>query len=122
VTDKIGGQGPREAAAAKNLKRCRKARGWSAQHLADLLADGPAATLTRTAIATVECGQRHISVEELFVLAETFGLSVDEFVMNVCDSCQGAPPPGFACLECGRETKIVLMSCGNTEPIRGEAG
>jgi transcriptional regulator with XRE-family HTH domain len=62
-------------------------------------------SLTRVAISKIESGSRGFSIEELFALARFFGLSVDDFVLNICDRCQGSPPKGFACLECGRESK-----------------
>lgn len=60
----------------RNLVRLRQQRGWDQQQLAVRIRGW-----TRSTVAAVETGRREVSVEELLVLAETFGASLDDFLL-----------------------------------------
>lgn len=87
----------RSAIVARNIRQLRKARGWTAQQLAE-----QAPPLSRQAISRIENGDRGVSLDDAYALAEVFGVTVDQLATaTACEVCHGCPPSGFACLACG---------------------
>jgi transcriptional regulator with XRE-family HTH domain len=72
---------------AVGLRELRKA-GYSSQ---EALAD--AATLHRTQIGSLEQGKREPGLLTLLILADTFGITIDELVRGVSVPKQRRPPP-----------------------------
>ena len=59
---------------AKNVRRLRKSTGLSQEELADR------AGLHRTYISSIERGQRNVSLENIFVLANALGIEAADLV------------------------------------------
>ena len=89
-------------AVARRLRSLRQQRGWTVQHLADTLTANGMPT-TRVALSSLELGKRvTVTVDELYAFAAAFGIHPDQMVNGpACQVCSDAPPPGFACLNCG---------------------
>jgi transcriptional regulator with XRE-family HTH domain len=86
------------------VRTLRKTRGWSVQHLADLI-NATGHQIGRATLATLEIEpRRHVTVDELFALAQAFGVTIEQLTGDgaLCQTCSDEPPPGFACLNCGR--------------------
>jgi transcriptional regulator with XRE-family HTH domain len=82
----------------------RIARRWTQSDLAERLSALDWPLTTATAISKMESGLRLVSVDEAFVLAEAFGVTVEMLLSPTgCDTCDDAPPPGFQCRTCGAE-------------------
>lgn len=85
----------------RNVRRMRQARGWSAQYLADRLAD-LGCDFSRQALSNGENGRAELlTVYRLFALARVLNVSIDELADQGCPTCHGHPPAGFSCLDCG---------------------
>lgn len=69
-----------EARFAARIKAIRHALNWSAQSLADRIEPRGSQQLTRVAISKIECGARHISLDEAVALCETLGVSLTEMI------------------------------------------
>lgn len=95
--------GPRTAAAAANIRRLREACGWSAARLAAEMVRRGVPAAGRQMVVKLEHGRRsYLTIDETFVLAEIFGVSVDQLTtVTACEQCHGCPPAGYACLACG---------------------
>lgn len=56
----------------------------------------------------LEVGDRRVDVDELAAFAAVFGVTPAQLLEPLppaeCSTCQGTPPPGFACTECGTTT------------------
>ena len=66
-----------EKAVGANIKRLREKAGLTQENLAaKLQIEG--CDITRSAVAKIEVGQRHIYPDELKALKEIFGISYDE--------------------------------------------
>lgn len=97
-------------AVAAHLLSNRRARGWSVRELSErLIAMGW--PLTSDAICRIEQNLRNggtvrtvrkVSVDDLMALAEVFGIDPGSMLTApACEACNGAPPGGFTCNECG---------------------
>lgn len=89
-------------AVAVNTRRLRKARGWTQEELAAKLG------WRHTVVSRAECAAnqkriRRFSVDDLVLIAGAFGVAPSDLLDAVlpCATCQGSPPAGFACQECG---------------------
>jgi transcriptional regulator with XRE-family HTH domain len=98
----------------ENIRRIRAVRGLSLRALsAELKKIGY--TLSPDAINKIENGRAHtpgtgqpgqfrrVSVDDLAAFAAAFGVAPAQLMEPPaeCATCHGAPPPGFACTECG---------------------
>lgn len=108
------GQGEVALRVARNVRQIRLRRGWSVARLAKECGDRGAEYLSQSSLYNIEREviglqeqkrrARLISIDELFVLAAAFNVSVDQLLGRVtCNACKGSPPQGFACLSCGAE-------------------
>lgn len=68
---------------AANIRRIRSETGMSQEEL------GERAGLHRTYISSVERGERNISLENIFAIAEALGVSASELVSNVSEKGDG---------------------------------
>lgn len=96
------------ALVAERVCALRKARGWNRQDLAAQCAQRGHVELTTAAIVNIETGRpgtagrrRCITVDELTVFAEVFGISTEQLLSADCAGCKGCPPAGFICATCG---------------------
>lgn len=97
--------------AARNIHLLRDARGMTQQRLAEA-ATTAGHRMERATVANIERGVhtnqmslRPITIDELCALADALGVPVDRLITAApCDTCQGAPPRGFTCTECGNST------------------
>jgi transcriptional regulator with XRE-family HTH domain len=96
--------GPAGDIARWNIRRLRETRGHSLRVLSEKLkANGR--PVSPDAILKVEQGLRRVDVDDLVAFADVFGVTVAQLLdpPTDCTTCHGAPPPGFACRECGVE-------------------
>lgn len=68
---------------ATNLRRIRVATGFSQEALADR------AGLHRTYISSIERGQRNVSLENIFLLAEALGVEPSDLLKRARDENDG---------------------------------
>lgn len=111
------GTGELSKNVAANVRRARRARGWSVQDLAERLsalgAEGTStASLTNLERAIGGDGRRSrsVQVDELPYLAAALGFR-EPWSMTLppatCVRCSGSPPPGFRCLGCGEDGPLM---------------
>lgn len=103
--------GRRSQNVARNLRALRKAKGWSIARLAEACAERSDQAATWYSLSNIERGAllgegtrkpRLVSVDDLFLLAEVLGVSVEALAgQPACDSCRDVPPEGFTCNTCG---------------------
>ncbi|MBO7148338.1 MAG: helix-turn-helix transcriptional regulator [Clostridia bacterium] len=68
-----------EKIIGQNIKRLREAQGFTQEMLAaKLQLNG--CDITRSAIAKIEVGQRHLYVDELIFIAKIIGVGYDEIL------------------------------------------
>lgn len=61
----------------QNIRLLRREKGWSQEQLsAKLQVCG--CDMTRSALAKIEVGQRHVYADEIYLLREIFGCSFDD--------------------------------------------
>jgi transcriptional regulator with XRE-family HTH domain len=93
----------------------RMARGLTQQEVADK-ATAAGHRMERFAVANVERGSsprgagvnslRAVTVDELVAIAAALAVEPSQLLVEPqCETCNGAPPPGFACIECGTAAK-----------------
>jgi len=80
VSDEPRGQGEVESRFAQRIRAFRRALDWSAQKLADRLAEQGHPELTRAAISKIETMGRRISLDEAVAFCEAFGVGIAEMV------------------------------------------
>lgn len=81
----------------QRLQRHRLQRGWSLRDLAAKADVASASTINR-----VENGKGDIWLSAAVKLAAALEVSLDELLAEpVCAKCDGHPPAGFTCNECG---------------------
>ncbi|MFD8839843.1 hypothetical protein [Streptomyces griseofuscus] len=93
--------GPAGNNVRRNVRRLRERRGWGYGHVEERLArEGRA--ITTLGLSAIDSGERLVDVDDLVALAAVFGLDVEELLRPPldCDTCHGAPPAGFMCMEC----------------------
>lgn len=93
--------GPAGNNVRRNIRRLREERRWSYRDVEEHLAR------VGHAIPTVEqgwidAGERRIDADDLVAFAAVFRLTPGELLEPPpeCETCHGAPPAGFICLEC----------------------
>jgi hypothetical protein len=86
----------------RNVRALRQARRMTYVELSQKLttAGSPIPVL---GLRRIENGTRRVDADDLVALAATFGIAPALLLEEPtgCGTCQGAPPPGFACNECG---------------------
>ena len=90
--------------AAVNMRRLRKERSWKQDELAAKLgwAESVVSTAERSVSTTGRV--RQFSIEDTVLIADVFGVPIDELLKPVplCEQCGNKPPAGFTCNTCGR--------------------
>jgi transcriptional regulator with XRE-family HTH domain len=82
----------------RRLRRERSRRGWSMRDLAARCGEG----FSPNTVQRAEDG-RDITLSGAIVLAAALGTSLDALLATgECEVCDGMPPAGFICSECGR--------------------
>lgn len=91
----------------RNVARLRRMKGWSQAQLAIELAPKLGrAPWSRQAVNMGEQGKRSWTATEVAAVAGLFGVSPGAlFEPSNCVTCDGEPPAGFACMECGASAK-----------------
>jgi transcriptional regulator with XRE-family HTH domain len=95
--------GPTGETVRANIRALRAARRLSQ---ADVAAKATAAgrPCRRVMIAKIELGYRRVDVDDLTALAAALGVRPEQLLTAyVCERCNGKPPAGFTCRECGKE-------------------
>lgn len=99
---------------ATRLRRRRTALGITAGALAEQ------SGVPRNVIANFETGRTGLSVEAYVALATVLGVELD-IVMRPedCPVCEGFPPDGFRCQECGlaRPLAVACVACRDKPPV-----
>jgi len=93
--------GPAGNNVRRNIRRLREERRWSYWEVEERLARVGRA-IPVLGLSAIDTGERHVDVDDLVALAAVFGLGVEELLQPPaeCETCHGAPPAGFMCLEC----------------------
>ena len=95
----------------RRIQRERQRRRWNLRELGDKCGGISANTILR-----VEAGQ-NLTLGVAVALAKALGVSLDSLLAEVeCETCDGMPPAGFICSECGRG------ATGDQDQHRGERG
>jgi transcriptional regulator with XRE-family HTH domain len=82
-----------------NLRTLRMRNGWTQPKLGELMGWPTAATVC-AAEGHRNGRQRGFTIEEIYRLADLFGVSAQQLVTR-CANCGAHPPVGYACLTCG---------------------
>ncbi|MFD3955960.1 MULTISPECIES: helix-turn-helix domain-containing protein [Streptomyces] len=85
-----------------NLLRLRTVRRLSTVKLSAKLREA-GRPIPPSGITRIEKGERRVDVDDLLALAQTLQVPYAQLIEPPppCPSCQGAPPIGFSCNECG---------------------
>ena len=108
------------AKIARNVREMRRVRGWSVRRLADECCRLGMDTLTQASLTNLERGlgaaesgrgdaraNRHVTADELYFLADLFGVTPASLVdAAACERCHDAPPAGFSCLACDKSGAV----------------
>ena len=90
--------------AIERMKTLRRAKGLSAQSLAELVS-ARGFSISRSVIANLENrrGRDTMTVDEFCAFAEALGSTPEGLIgiAALCAACKDVPPPGFQCMECG---------------------
>jgi transcriptional regulator with XRE-family HTH domain len=86
------------AVFGRRVRRERERRGWNLRQLGD--ASGGVSVNT---VMRVEAGN-DVMLSNAIMLSAAFGASLGDMLdESSCQTCDGIPPAGFICKECGRE-------------------
>ncbi|MEJ8671882.1 helix-turn-helix transcriptional regulator [Streptomyces sp. MS1.AVA.1] len=101
MSEPMGPLGPAGRNLRRNIRRLREHRQWSYREAEARLSKAGRAIST-LGLSAIESGERHVDVDDLVALAAVFDLGIEELLRPPagCDTCHGAPPAGFMCLEC----------------------
>lgn len=83
------------------MTELRQRNGWTQEELAQRLTD-LGCVVSFHVIANMERREQVISVDFAFALATVFGVTMTGLLEEACETCNGRPPIGFSCKECGR--------------------
>jgi transcriptional regulator with XRE-family HTH domain len=82
----------------RRLQRERSRRGWSMRDLAARCGEG----FSQNTVKRAEDGS-DLHLSHAIALATALGTSLDALLAeSPCGTCDGMPPTGFICSECGR--------------------
>jgi hypothetical protein len=84
-----------------NIRVLRQRKGWTQVQLGGLMG-WPSATTVCAAEGRRDGRQRGFTTEEVTRLAAIFSLTTTQLTTR-CATCEGHPPAGFACLNCGAQ-------------------
>jgi transcriptional regulator with XRE-family HTH domain len=96
-----------EAWAGEQFRGLRAGRGWSQQHVADLM-NAFGYNWLQSTIAKIESAARPVPLNEIADLAALFGVKLADLLAGApereltCSRCGQGPPEGFTCNTCGR--------------------
>lgn len=93
--------GPAGQQVACNVKRIREERRLTYVELSERLA-GAGRDIPVLGLRRIERGERRVDVDDLIAIASVFGVRPELLWAPAgdCDTCHGAPPPGFICAAC----------------------
>lgn len=93
--------GPAGHNVRRNIRRLREQRRWSYREVEERLARA-GRTIPVLALSAIDTGERHVDVDDLVALAAVFDVGIEELLQPPadCETCHGAPPAGFMCMEC----------------------
>jgi transcriptional regulator with XRE-family HTH domain len=96
-----GPLGPAGNNVRRNIRRLREQRHWSYREVEERLARIGRA-IPVLAQSAIDTGERRVDVDDLVALAAVFGLTPGKLLEppEDCETCHGAPPTGFRCMEC----------------------
>ncbi|CAM5250536.1 hypothetical protein SGLAM104S_01620 [Streptomyces glaucescens] len=85
----------------RNIRRLRERHQWSYREMEDRLARTGRA-ISALDQSAIDSGERPVTVDDLVAFASVFGMDVQELLEPPadCQTCHGAPPAGFMCMEC----------------------
>lgn len=101
MSEAAGPLGPAGHNVRRNVRRLREEHRWSYRDVEERLARA-GRVIPALALSAVDAGQRHVDVDDLVALAVVFDVDVDDLLRPpiTCQTCHGAPPAGFMCMEC----------------------
>jgi len=83
-------------------------RGWSARTLSEMV-EKQGVVFPRAVITNLENGRRELlTIDEVVAVSDVYGWSLDWLVLGIgiqCQHCQDAPPAGYRCIYCGKESE-----------------
>lgn len=96
-----GPLGPAGNNVRRNVRRLREQRLWGYRDVEERLSRAGRAIST-LALSAIDAGERHVDVDDLVALAIVFDIGIEELLQPPadCETCHGAPPTGFMCMEC----------------------
>lgn len=88
------------------VQRARAERCWSQEQVRRRLAASFGVDLSSSAFSRLECAKRPIRFGEAVALAALLNIDLAPLIpagvpIAVCDHCDGTPPAGFTCNDCG---------------------
>lgn len=97
----MGPLGPAGNNVRRNVRRLREQHRWGYRDVEERLARA-GRVIPALGLSAIDTGERRVDVDDLVALAAVFDLGVEELLQPPadCETCHGAPPPGFLCLEC----------------------
>ncbi|MET8766304.1 helix-turn-helix transcriptional regulator [Streptomyces sp. NPDC004658] len=99
--------GPTGEHLRRRIAQLRELRGMTKKQLSDRVGE-LGRPIPPLGISRVEAGTRRVDTDDLVALASALQVSVPQLLgpSTDCGTCQGAPPPGFACKECGAGEEV----------------
>lgn len=96
-----GPLGPAGNNVRRNIRRLREQRFWSYREVEERLARA-GRVIPTLAQSAIDAGERSVDADDLVALATVFDVGVEDLLRPPadCETCHGAPPAGFMCLEC----------------------
>lgn len=97
--------GPTGDQLRKNLVRLRALRNLTTRGLSEICTR-LGRPIPPTGITRIEKGERRVDVDDLLTLASALQVPYQRLidVPSECATCEGTPPTGFTCKECGAES------------------
>lgn len=94
--------GPVGRIVAANIRRLRKQQRLTQRDLARLIS-AKGVHMDNSTLWRIEEALSPVTADRLAALAGVLGVTAGQLMTAPdCDTCQGAPPAGFACNACGR--------------------
>ncbi|WP_432021095.1 helix-turn-helix domain-containing protein [Streptomyces sp. 1222.5] len=102
VPGRHGAKGSTGRIVRTNIRTLREQRRMTYVELAAQL-DEAGQRVPVLGLRRLEAGERRVDVDELVAFAAVFGITAAQLLepLPECDTCHGAPPPGFVCATCG---------------------
>lgn len=93
---------------SSNVRALRQARGWTQAQLTAAIGLG----WSEVVMGMAEHGRRAWTADEIAAAARALQVMPGRLFEVSCDTCQGLPPAGFACLACGAELDGIPATGG----------